>query len=361
MKPTPKINLLISKKDYQLIQSGYYTASYFLKSQQIAQKFWPDVITKVQFFHTNSPLAKVCGLTEVISIIKNCLLGEIKAVIVHAIPEGSFCKPYLPVLTITGRYWQFAHLENIIDGLLARCTTIATKAWQLSVASKNIPIIFMFDRADDFHLQPQDGYAAALGNLKLQVTGAHLAGWSDNAQLVGTIPHALIQLANGDICQALAAYAKTFPNDKLVGLIDFNNDVLNDGLKLLTTFKEKLYAIRVDTASAIQDKSFWKNNVPQKDQPKYNGCNPTLIKKLRQVLDKNHGQHVKIIVSSGFNVNLIQNFIKSKTPVDFFGVGADFQKDWINFTCDAVLRNNTKLAKFGRKEMINHALELINL
>lgn len=53
---------------------------------------------------------------------------------------------------------------------------------------------------------------------------------------MGTMPHAMIQLFNGDIVEATKAYHETFPDDELLSLVDYNNDVITDSLKLAREF-----------------------------------------------------------------------------------------------------------------------------
>jgi nicotinate phosphoribosyltransferase len=64
-----------------------------------------------------------------------------------------------------------------------------------------------------------------------------------------------------------------------------------------------------------------------------------------------NGQHVKIIVSSGFDVKKIAWFEAEKTPVDIYGVGEAITKERINFTGDIVLIDGKPQAKIGRKNI----------
>lgn len=53
---------------------------------------------------------------------------------------------------------------------------------------------------------------------------------------MGTMPHALIQLFDGDIVEATKAYHETFSDDELVALVDYNNDAITDALKVSRAF-----------------------------------------------------------------------------------------------------------------------------
>ncbi len=54
----------------------------------------------------------------------------------------------------------------------------------------------------------------------------------------GDDAHALIQMFNGDVVEAAKAYHKKFPEDELVVLIDYNNDVITDALRVAREFDQ---------------------------------------------------------------------------------------------------------------------------
>ncbi|MCP4355982.1 MAG: hypothetical protein GY793_10215 [Proteobacteria bacterium] len=196
----------------------------------------------------------------------------------------------------------------------------------------------MGDRADHYTNQSRDGYAISLGGIETQVTKAHTE--LHDGQSVGTVPHALIQMFGGNLVDALKAYKQTFPEENLVALVDFNNDVITDSLLALKEFGDDLKAVRVDTSDGVSD-AYFKNDEEF-------GVTPNLIKALREALDTNNGKHVNIIVSSGFNVKKIKNFENVKSPVDVYGVGGSLLTINIGFTADAVIIDGVNCAKSGR-------------
>src|SRR5699024_5817646 len=157
-------------------------------------------------------------------------------------------------------------------------------------------------------------------------------------QGMGTMPHALIQMFEGDIVAATKAYHETFPEDELMALIDYNNDVITDALDVARAFKEKLKAVRVDTSNTLFDKYFLRNQhlLGTFD---HRGVNPELIFALREALDAEGFHYVKIVVSGGFNEKKIKAFEKKNVPVDMYGVGRNLLKLDYNFTGDNVLLN----------------------
>ena len=167
-----------------------------------------------------------------------------------------------PVLKIIGPYFMFGYLENLILGIIKRMSSISTNAALCVKAAGNAPILFMGDRHDLFLTQPYDGYAAYIGGVHYQVTNAHLKYWHDlvknPAVLFASMPHSFIQMFDGDVVAATKAYLQIFPKEKAIPVVDYNNDVIADSLKLAKVFGDKLVAVRVDTSNTLIDKWFTK-------------------------------------------------------------------------------------------------------
>src|SRR5699024_6901837 len=167
-----------------------------------------------------------------------------------------------------------------------------------------------------------------------QATHAMNEWWGK--QGMGTMPHALIQMFRGDIVAATKAYYETFPNDEIMTLVDYNNDVITDSLKVAKEFGEKLSAVRVDTSKTLVDKYFLRNHhLMGTFDPR--GVNPELIFALRRALDNEGFTYVKIVASGGFTEEKIMRFERQNVPVDMYGVGSSLLKIKIGFTGDNVL------------------------
>lgn len=322
-----------------------YIAEYFFKTERILKKYKPNNIIILQFFQRKDNTV-LCGISEVLELLKK--ETDISKYTIRYLPDGTIVQNKEVVLELEGKYQDFGIWEGIIDGILARGSSIATNASRVVKAANNKKIVYMGDRADHYLTQVADGYAAHIGGIDTQVTQAHVQKHLGEA--VGTIPHVLIQGFEGDIVKVLEAYEKTI-DEPLTALVDFNNDVIADSLNCLKKFGKKLNGIRVDTSKGVVDKMFTNGE----DE---SGVTPVQIKRLRQELDKNDGQHVKIIVSSGFSEHKIKEFEEQNTPVDVYGVGASILTIDINFSADATMLNGQKLAKFGREYSYNPRLKV---
>ncbi len=312
-----------------------YIAEYFFKTKKIIENFKPESIFTLQFFQRKNNTV-LCGMKEVLELLKDNT--DISKYEIKYLEDGTIINEKDVVLELTGNYSQFGIYEGMIDGILARQTSIATNARTVKNSTEK-QLIFMGDRADHYSNQVSDGYAVSCGGITTHVTQAQTE--INGGESVGTIPHALIQMFDGNLIQALKAYKEIFPNQPLVALVDFNNDVIKDSLLALNEFGKELKAVRVDTSDGVSDEFF------QNDE-EY-GVTPNLIKALRKALDENNGKHIQIIVSSGFTANKIALFEKHKSPVDVYGIGGSLLKINIGFTADAVVIDGKKCAKSGRE------------
>ncbi|WP_209123903.1 nicotinate phosphoribosyltransferase [Alkalihalobacillus sp. BA299] len=359
LKLQGKIKRLTNKtfKFDERVKEGWFSAVYFLKTREIVEKHKPNNTVTMQFFQKTN--AVLCGTDEVIALIKT-FAKDPDSLEIHSLKDGDKIKPFETVLTITGPYQNFGYLEGIIDGIFARRTSVATNVYNVVKSARKSgiqkPVIFMGDRDDHFTQQAGDGYAAYIGGSKAQATHAMHEWWGKKG--MGTMPHALIQLFEGDVVAATHAYKETFPEDDLMSLVDYNNDVITDSLKVAREFGDQLKGVRVDTSRTMVDKYFCRNpEVMGSFDPR--GANPELLFALRKALDKEGYTHVKIIATGGFTAKRIAEYEDLNVPVDIYGVGSSLLKINIGFTGDNVILNGKSEAKAGRQFRENPRLELV--
>lgn len=346
----------LTNKTFQFseqLREGFYTANYFLKTQNIVRQFLPKQIVTMQFFQWQ-PNLMVCGLDEVIALI-HTFAHHPESLIIEALQDGDMISTKEPVLRITGVYENFGFLESTIDGILSRRTSVATNTKDVLNVANGKSIFSMADRQDDYHSQPGDGYASYIAGITKVSTDAQGAWWGGKG--MGTMPHALIQLCQGDLVQACHLYGQAFPQEKITALVDYHNNVIQDSLRVASVFQERLKAVRVDTSQSLIDTYFKDNPLPHGDP---HGVNPWLIHALRNALNQAGFSHVQIIVSSGFNPEKIRWFESEKTPVDVYGVGLYLVTLRTNFTGDLVMLNGQPQAKFGRHLLPSDRLKKVN-
>ena len=335
------------------IRTGFYTANYFLKTRAIIEKFMPKQIVTMQFFQWQNSLF-VCGVDESIALLHTFGKNPEK-LIIEALNDGDLVQAKEPVLRVTGAYEDFGFLESTIDGILSRRSSVATNTKEVLVAANGKPVFSMADRQDDYHTQSGDGYASYIMGIDKVSTDAQAAWWGGKG--MGTMPHALIQMCQGDIVKACELYGQQFPEEKITALVDYRNDVIMDSLKVARRFKERLKAVRVDTSQSLIDEHFVRHPLAKGDP---HGVNPWLIHALRQALNQEGFSHVQIIVSSGFNPEKIKWFEKEQAPVNLYGVGLYLITIRTNFTGDLVMLNGQAQAKVGRYLLPSERLKKVN-
>ncbi|MFV8471489.1 nicotinate phosphoribosyltransferase [Mycoplasma sp. B6188] len=315
-----------------------YIASYFQKTKDILATKLPQNKIVMQFFQRKDD-AILCGINEVLDILKT--QTDISKYTIRYLPEGSHINNLDIVLELEGQYQEFGIWEGLIDGILTRNTSIATNAYHCVQAAKGKEVIFMGDRADHYVNQEIDGYAARVGGIKLVSTLAQKDPAVKEESVFGSMPHVLIQGFNGDVVAATRAYHELFPNNKLIALIDYHNDVINDALKVWNALGDKVWGVRIDTSKNMVDHMF-------DGQEAQYGVNPEQIFRLRKALDQAGATNHKIVVSSGFNAEKIQMFEELHVPVDYYGVGQSIFKLNNSFSADATVLNGQLQAKEGR-------------
>lgn len=333
---------------------GFYAANYFLKSREIVSKCAPGHIVTMQFFQRTDD-AKLCGVDEAIALIHTFAKSP-QNLDIYALNDGDIIQANEPVLKVTGRYEDFGFLESMIDGILARRTSVCTNVYWVMKELNGTDIFSMADRQDDYQTQIGDGYASYVAGIRKVSTDAQGYWWGGKG--VGTMPHALIELCGGDICKASDIYHATYPNEQVTALIDYHNNVVHDSLMLAKHLGKTLRAVRVDTSKALIDHYFDDKDTSGFDP---HGVCKELIFALRKALDDAGYNWVKIIVSSSFNKEKIREWIKLGVPVDTYGVGTSFVNNMTcGFTGDLVELDGKPEAKEGRKNIPSNRLKKVS-
>jgi nicotinate phosphoribosyltransferase len=326
------------------MREGYYTDAYFNHTREtlLADGRHPRVV--MQVFQKRE--AYLGGMDEAIAILKLCS-HDWDALTVHALYDGDRISPWEPVLTIEGDYTLFAHLETVYLGTLARRTLITTNVVRVLQAANGKQIIFMPARHDHQRIQTGDGYAAYVAG---QVVGAPIGVTTDEqaswwgGKGVGTVPHALISSYGGNTVLAASKFAEWAPADlNITVLVDFENDSVRTSLEVARALGDRLWGVRLDTSEMLVDRSLWS----EMGDFRPTGVNERLVWKVREALDENGFERVKIVASGGFDAEKISAFEDRGVPVDSYGVG------------DIVLTDGLPSAKIGRRFRPNERLERV--
>jgi nicotinate phosphoribosyltransferase len=333
------------------MREGYYTDVYFNQAREtlLADGRHPRVV--MQVFQKKT--AVLGGMDEAIAILKLCA-DDWDELTVHALYDGDEIEPWETVMTIEGDYTRFAHLETVYLGVLARRTLVSTNVRRVVQAAHGKPILFFPARHDHHRVQTGDGYAAHVAGAIGVSTDAQASWWGGRG--VGTVPHGLIAAYGGNTALAATKFAEWAPPDvNVVVLVDFENDSVGTSLEVARALGDRLWGVRLDTSRTLVDRALW-GEMGDFDP---RGVNERLVRKVRDALDENGFERVRIVVSGGFDTERIREFEERSVPVDSYGVGSSLIRGDNDFTADVVLTDGLPSGKVGRAYRSNERLELV--
>ena len=338
------------------MREGYYTDAYFNHTREVLLRDGRHPRVVMQAFQKHH--SYLGGVDEAIAVLKLCA-DEWDELTVHALHDGDRIDPYEPVLTIEGDYTAFAHLETVYLGTLARRTLITSNVVRVLEAANGKPIIFMPARHDHHRVLTGDGYAAYVAG---QVVGTQIGVTSDaqaswwGGRGIGTVPHALIASYGGNTVLAATKFIENVDSDiNVTVLVDFENDSVRTALEVARALGPRLWGVRLDTSGQLVDRSLW-GEMGDFDP---RGVNERLVRKVREALDRDGFEQVRIVVSGGFDAERISAFESLGVPVDSYGVGSALIRGENDFTADIVMTDGRPSAKVGRGYRENRRLELV--
>ncbi|HEY5659322.1 MAG TPA: hypothetical protein VIR59_00940 [Gaiellaceae bacterium] len=338
------------------MREGYYTDAYFNHARETLLQDGRHPRVVMQLFQKKH--AYLGGMDEAIAILKLCSL-DWDALTVHALYDGDELQPWETVMTIEGDYTLFAPLETLYLGVLARRTLITSNTVSVLQAANGKPIIFMPARHDHHRVQTGDGYAAYVAG---RVVGAPIGVTTDEqaswwgGRGIGTVPHSLIASYGGNTVLAATKFAEWASEDiNITVLVDFENNSVETALEVARALGPRLWGVRLDTSESLVDRSLW----GEMGDFKPTGVNERLVRKVRDALDADGFEQVRIVASGGFTIDKIREFEATGVPVDAYGVGSSLIRGSNDFTADIVLTDGRPSAKVGRSFKPNTRLELV--
>ena len=342
------------------IRAGYYSDAYFTSTKELleAEDRHPHVL--VQVFQKQASL--LGGIDEAIAVLKvgaghrgadGIWVPGFDALKVKALYEGDAIEPHETVLTIEGDYSQFAHLETVFLGCMARRSLVMRNVRDVVQAAQGKPILFFPARHDHWLVQTGDGWAAHVAGAIGVSTDAQASWWGGRG--IGTVPHGLIASYGGDTVAAAIAFAKRYARDMNVTvLVDFDNASLDTAVAVADAIGKDLWGVRLDTSEKLVDET-----LADLGDDAERGVSVELARRVREGLDAAGHPHVRIVVSGGFDARRIAEFEAAGAPVDAYGVGSSLLRGQNDFTADIVRVDGKPCAKVGREERPNPRLELV--
>ena len=310
---------------YEEIKGAEVTDVYFHRTMEVlkARGLENTPVFAEVTLKTSDPDAwfVVAGLDEMAHLLEDV---EVEA---HMVPEGTICRPYEPVLTLSGPYAAFAEYETAILGFLCQASGVATGAARCRIAAGDRPVISFGARRMHPAITPMIERAAYLGGC--DSVAVDLAARRIGIPASGTLPHALV-LILGSTAEATKAFDEVIaPQVDRTILIDTFDDEKFGALIAAEAIPESIYAVRLDTPGNRR------------------GDFRDLMQEVRWELDRNGFGHVKIFGSGGID----EEDILHLNPVcDAYGVGGSIAAaPMIDYSLDIVEVNGEDRSKRGKR------------
>ena len=219
---------------------------------------------------------------------------------VWAVPEGTVVFPNEPLVRVTAPIIEAQLIETFILNTVNLQTTIATKALRVVSVAKDKPII-------EFGLRREHGTDAGMKVARCSYiagctgTSNVLAGMKYGIPVFGTMAHSFVMSFKKEI-DSFRAFTKTFPDRSTLLIDTFDN--FKGAEKAAKVAKElekrgfKLGGVRLDSGDLAK-----------------------ISKKIRELLDQNGLNYVKIFASGDLDEYKIEELLNKGARIDAFGVG----------------------------------------
>ena len=303
--------------------------------------------------------------------------------VVH--PEGSWTGAGEPIVYISGSFAQLSDLETILLQKLGPACVAAHNAYQMCLALPQVGFLAMEARhCAGAEMQEMMAYAASVGSEAARREGATgfignandgTAHWFGAASGRGTMPHALIGYA-GSTVRAAEMFHETFPDDGLTVLVDYFGREISDGIAVCRRFPELAaagqLAVRLDTHGGrflegldpAESYAVLERRAPgairryrSETELRYligTGVSAAAIWRMREALDTAGYPRVRIVASSGFNVDKCRVMADTRAPIDTVGTGSFIPDLWgeTYATADIVAYDGVPMVKVGREFLL---------
>jgi nicotinate phosphoribosyltransferase len=360
-----------------------WTDKYFLKTKETVGRFGDKTVCYAVFMRRPvifTPRLMVDWLNAVAAVRGQTFEIELNY------DEGDWVGAGEPLMYITGSFYHLVDLETLYLQKLGAACVAAYNAFTMCSDLKDVSFLSMEARhCAGLEMQELMGYAAFVGSRAAQThRGAKgFIGTANDAtaryfglkQGFGTMPHALIGYA-GSTLRAAEMFHETYPDEPLTVLVDYFGQEITDSLAVCRRFPDLAengrLAIRLDTHGG----RFIEGLDPQgsyavleRHQPlairRYRndtelrhltgtGVSAAAIYYARERLDDAGFNNVKIVASSGFNVDKCKVMADVAAPIDVIGTGSHLPENWRETyaTADIVSYGGVPSVKIGREFLL---------
>ncbi|HBC07791.1 MAG TPA: nicotinate phosphoribosyltransferase [Rhodospirillaceae bacterium] len=300
--------------------------------------------------------------------------------------EGQWVGAGEPLMYVTGSLEHLVDLETLLLQKLGACCVAANNAYVMCATLPKVAFMAMDARhCAGTEMADQMAYACSVGSQAAREQAgakgfignatkatAHHFG---NADGMGTMPHAMIGYA-GSTLRAAEMYAETFPGEPMTVLADYFGAEITDALAVCARFPDLVsngkLAFRLDTHGGRymegldpqESYAVLERHVPlavrryrNEKELRYltgTGVSAAAIFLFRERLDAAGYDKVKIVCSSGFDVEKCKVMADVEAPIDVVGTGSYLPSNWSETyaTADIIAYDGKPRVKLGREFLL---------
>ena len=345
------------------------TDKYFTKTKHIVEMHGEKEVTYGVFIRRDI----IVAVQPALDLIKK-YCPEAKVIRLH--PEGTILPAETKIFTVTGPFSKLVELETLFLQKVGFACVSAYNAYKMTSALPKVPFMDMHARhATGDDMSVLCAYGASIGSNTAKIQGAK--GFIGSANDItskffgaekgmGTMPHAIIGYAGGTL-ESVKMYVEANPDDiNIIALVDYYGEEITDSLAVADWFynKEhlneqgKVLGVRLDThggrfvegldyEKSVKIVCDWLHVYGEYEAVKTvmgdraydmdtlhittdkvrkllfgTGVSAANIINMRNILDANDYQGVKIIASSGFNPFKCDIMAKVGAPINMVGTGS---------------------------------------
>ena len=380
------------------------TDKYFTNTAQIVAANGDVEVTFAVFMRRRV----VAALEPVIRLI-NHFVPEAK--VKRFVAEGEVVPSERKLMEITGSMKKLSEIETLLLQKTGFPCVAANNAYEMCLAIPSAGFMDMHARhGSGAEMNILAAYGAKVGSEAARATNRAVKGFIGSSQDltapffgsptgIGTMPHALVGYANGDVLAAMKLFHKSLPDEKsLIALVDYIGQEIADALRCARWFYDeakldlqgKSFGIRLDTHGGrfAEGLDYEKSVEVVGDWLKVRGeysivetvlggrtvqldPNNMLVDKVRRILfgkgvsvatiiharrtlDQAGFKAAMIVGSSGFDPQKCQIMGAAKAPIDMVGTGSFLPATLTETyaTADIIRYNGVARVKTGREFLL---------
>ena len=360
-----------------------WTDKYFSRTKAAVERFGDARATYAVFMRrpvVSAPRLAVAWLTEMARRRNTSFDIDLRYT------EGTWVGAGEPILYVTGSLVHLVDLETLLLQKLGPVCVAAYNAYTMCTDLPRVAFLAMDARhCAGTEMAEMMAYAASVGSAAAS-REAGAVGFVANATDAtahyfgqqagqGTMPHAFIGYA-GSTLRAAEMFDEAFPDAPMTVLVDYFGREISDTLAVARRFPARVaggtLSIRLDTPGSryvegldpTASYAVLERHVPDVVR-RYRsaselgflvggGVSAAALWRLREALDEDRFENVKIVASSGFGPDKCRIMAEAKAPVDVIGTGSYLPKSWSETyaTADIVDYDGVARVKVGREFLL---------